>query len=355
MNPKIEFVKKIFSRAKISYSNPPKHLEGNGFAPANIALCKYWGKRNSHLNLPEASSLSISLGNLGAKTRIRCLSAPASEDKVFLNGTEITSAHSEFKNRIIEFLDLFRGRVSDGVTDRVTDGVSDKTIYYQVETEVNIPVAAGLASSAAGFAALVKALDALYGWEFNLRELSMLARLGSGSACRSLWHGFVEWSKGLGSDGIDSHGIPLEFNWPEIRIGILIVDSTQKAISSRVAMEKTRTTSAFFESWKKKSEEDLLSLKGALRDRDFVRLGEITESNALSLHALMLTASPAIMYANEATVSLWHKLWEARKSGLNVYFTEDAGPNLKLLFLKQDIERILSIFPNCQIIAPFGD
>ncbi len=200
---------------------------GQAFAPSNIALCKYWGKRDNTLNLPETSSLSISLGAKGCQTKI--FPIDAAEDNIFCN-QEMMSKDTSFSRRLSHFLDLFR-------VDHCR---------YQVETHLNLPLAAGLASSACGFAALVQALDALYAWELSKQSLSILARLGSGSACRSVWQGFVEWQKGCREDGMDSHGLALNATWPQLRIGLLILHSEQKYLSSREAMERTKTSSPFY-------------------------------------------------------------------------------------------------------------
>lgn len=314
----------------------PKKDRGQAFAPVNIALCKYWGKRDALWNLPETNSLSISLGSLGATTQIQL--SDASHDQIFLNG-ELISASTPFAKRTTSFLDLFR---------------HSESTYYHIETTVNVPVAAGLASSAAGFAALVLALNHLYDWQLESKQLSILARLGSGSACRSIWHGFVEWHKGEEVTGADSHGVPMMDIWPALRLGLLIVSAECKSISSRLAMEKTRATSLFYPAWKDCVTQDLARIKEAISTQNFVKLGEASEANAQALHALMMTTLPSIVYANADTVALWHKVWALRAEGCPVYFTQDAGPNLKLLFQAQDTERLLLAFKDLKVIAPFG-
>ncbi|NCX93179.1 MAG: diphosphomevalonate decarboxylase, partial [Gammaproteobacteria bacterium] len=165
----------------------PQHEEGSAFAPANIALVKYWGKRDEALNLPLTDSLSLSLKTHGTTTRIRIIEE--SQDRFFLNGARVPP-ESDFYRRTHEFLNLFRHQEN-----------------FEMHTESNIPIAAGLASSASGFAALVLALDDLCGWQLPKEKLSVLARLGSGSACRSFWPHWVKWQKGERDDGLDSHGI----------------------------------------------------------------------------------------------------------------------------------------------------
>lgn len=312
----------------------PKENVGTAFAPANIALCKYWGKRDPLWNLPETDSLSISLPHLGATTTV-CFS-DHSEDETFLNGHP---ASVQFSKRISEFLNLFR---------------RDPAQHFHVETQSNIPISAGLASSAAGFAALVLALDQLYAWQLEPRRLSQLARLGSGSACRSFWPGFVEWQKGVHPEGEDSHGIPLDCHWPELRVGLLILEDAAKSISSREAMGITRKTSPFYGAWQAQVPKDMATLKVAIANQNFVQLAETAEANAKALHALMLSAAPSIVYAKPQTLDTWQRIWQLRDEGLPVYFTQDAGPNLKLLFLEKDLSDITAEFPNLRIVAPFG-
>jgi len=315
----------------------PKYAQGTAFAPSNIALCKYWGKRNAELNLPTTSSLSISLGEFGAKTTISLLEAEQT-DIVLVNGKQV-NAESIFVKNLIAFLNLFR---------------PSSFSFYKIETQVNIPIGAGLASSACGFAAIVGALNQLYDWQLPASALSILARLGSGSAARSFWHGFVEWHQGVENNGMDSFGVPLLQKWPNLRIGLLIFNTAQKSVSSRIAMQNTVLTSPFYATWPKKHSLDLQRLRIAIKEWDFNALGETAESNALAMHALMLTANPTICYSQADTIAAMHKIWHHRRLGLSLYFTQDAGPNLKLIFLEQDSTAVTAIFPEVKIVAPFS-
>lgn len=316
----------------------PQKKTGEAFAPANIALCKYWGKRDAVLNLPHTHSLSISLNDLGARTRI-CMRDTKEflQDRVILNGEEVDK-NKPFAKALTSFLDLFRVH---------------KNMYFQVETNVNTPIAAGLASSASGFAALTKALNDLYAWELELDKLSILARLGSGSASRSLWDGFVEWQRGHCREGLDSHGIPLGIKWPELKVGLLIVNAEPKNISSRMAMEKTVNTSPFYKVWPEIVAKDLAILKSAIEERNFKELGNIAEANAQAMHALMMTARPSIIYSTPETLKAQHQIWKLREAGLSLYFTQDAGPNLKLLFLEKDFTDVQNVFPTLKVVTPF--
>jgi diphosphomevalonate decarboxylase len=313
----------------------PPHEKGLAFAPTNIALCKYWGKRDAELNLPITSSLSISLPTKGALTELELHNKP--EDTVILNGNEL-AADSAFVKRISQFLDLFRPQ---------------KEWCLRINIKMNIPVAAGLASSASGFASLVSALNDLFDWKLSRRDLSILARLGSGSASRSLWNGFVEWHAGVQSDGMDSYAEPLDIEWPGLNVGILTINAEQKSISSREAMQRTMNTSLLYGSWPKKVSQDLAFLKQALHLKNFSLLGGAAESNALTMHATMLSSWPPIFYSLPETVAAMQQVWDLRHNGLELYFTQDAGPNLKLLFLEKNKHRVKAYFPQIEIINLF--
>ena len=314
---------------------PPRET-GEAFAPTNIALCKYWGKRDAELNLPMTSSLSISLDQKGATTKLSLLHDKP-HDVITLNGKEV-ALDKPFAKRITAYLDLFRPQ---------------KNWHLQVDTTLTIPVSAGLASSASGFASLALALNDLFDWNCSKRNLSILARLGSGSATRSLWHGFVEWNAGVQPDGMDSYGEPLTVEWPEFCIGILMVSDREKKVSSREAMQRTMDSSMLYGNWPKKVATDLVILKQSLKVRNFSLLGGVAESNALAMHATMLSSWPPICYFLPETVQAMHKVWEVRGKGLELYFTQDAGPNLKLMFLEKDIGKVKVHFPLMEVIKPF--
>lgn len=322
-----KFVDNLLKRAK---GKPG--TRGEAFAPANIALCKYWGKRDTELNLPVNSSFSISLGKLGTRTIIKFAK---SADRIFLNGKPAPKA---FAVRLSAYLDLFRAEGQ----------------FFEVRTKNNIPTAAGLASSASGFAALVKALDQLMGWGFNPRELSMLARLGSGSASRSLYDGFAVWHAGQRPDGMDSYAEPIDAPWDSLRIGILEVSKVRKKVGSTEGMNRTRETSELYEAWPKQAACDYDELRTAVAAQDFPMFGKTAENNALAMHATMMAAWPPLCYWKPQSVSLMQKVWAAREQGMELYFTMDAGPNLKLLFLKENQAAVKKLFPKVQIVKPFS-
>jgi len=325
--------KKDVVRVLLGGKNISAKTSASAFASSNIALCKYWGKRNEELNLPVTSSLSVSLGHLGTRTKI---SFSSTADRIVLNDHELAN-DAPFARRLISFLDLFRSR-------------GEK---YIVETKNNFPTAAGLASSASGFAALVLALDDLYEWRLTKRELSILARLGSGSASRSIFNGFVEWQRGSRDDGMDSFAQVLAKQWPELRLGVVTVADEQKAVASRAGMRRTTETSKLYRSWPLQVEKDLRNIKEAIQRRDFELFGKTAESNALAMHATMLAAWPPLLYWKPQTVLVFQKVWEMREAGVPVYFTIDAGPNVKLLFLESQFNVVREDFHKLEIVTPF--
>lgn len=307
---------------------------GRASAPVNIALAKYWGKRDEELNLPVTSSLSISLGPHGTVTEI--IPNP-SGNAIFCNG-EPMGEDTVFHRRLMNFLALFR---------------PSQAGFFTVRTENSIPTAAGLASSSSGFAAATKALNQLFSWNLPDRTLSILARLGSGSASRSIFDGFVEWHAGSLADGMDSYAEPLPYVWHDLRIGLLTVSQAAKPISSREAMRQTVATSPLYRQWPEKVNGDLAILKRAIRDQEFALFGQTAESNALTMHATMIAAWPSICYWLPETVREMHRIWNLRRDGVPVYFTMDAGPNIKLLFLQETLATVQAAFPNAAIVAPF--
>lgn len=306
------------------------------FAPVNIALIKYWGKRNTELNLPVTNSLSIALPNKGTTTTIRV--NHLANDRYTLNGT-LLDAENEFSKRLNKFCDYFR---------------FTKNWHFDIETHNNIPTAAGLASSASGFAALVLAFDQLFGWQFDKSTLSILARMGSGSACRSLWTGFVEWQKGEREDGCDSFASPLKIRsnqfLSKLCIGLLIFEKDKKIISSRQAMLNTVNTSPSYKNWSTQVANDLKEIKQAIVQHDFIALAKISERNALAMHATMLDSIPSTDFCTKKTGEYREKIWSLRKQGIPVYFTQDAGPNVKLLFQEEITPAIAEHFPEAEII-----
>lgn len=307
---------------------------GEAFAPVNIALVKYWGKRDEELLLPVTDSFSVSL-DLGTTTKISRFHGIL--DEVFLNGERVERSSSFFE-KIFEFLNLIR---------------PDPSFAFCIDTKNTVPTAAGLASSASGFAALVLALNTFFGWNMQNQELSILARLGSGSACRSVLPGFMHWKKGEKEDGSDSFAEPFLETWKDLCLGVMYVDTCKKEVSSRIAMKRSQETSPFYREWPNAVEKSLLDVLEGIKEKDFYRFGQAVEQNALAMHATMLTAIPAVSFFKEKTIAVMNAVWKAREEGLAVFFTMDAGPNVKILFLKKDEQEVKKRFPSVSTIRLF--
>ncbi len=307
---------------------------GKGIAPVNIALSKYWGKRDEVLNLPMNGSVSISLPGLGTETTIQI--SKVAQDSVRLNG-ELLEPSNPFAKRLSHFLNHFRA----------------PNTFFEVATINTVPTAAGLASSASGYAALVLALDDLFDWQLAPQQLSLLARLGSGSASRSLFPGFSIWHKGQQADGMDSFAEAIETTWPGLCVGLVKVNTAQKPISSTLGMQNTVNSCDLYQAWPKQAEKDMAKVLQAIQYQDFNLLGQTAEHNALSMHATMMATWPPIVYWQPESVAAMQTVWQLREQGVAVYFTMDAGPNLKLLFPETEKPAIKQAFPELSIIEPF--
>jgi len=302
-------------------------------APANVALVKYWGKRDEVLHLPVTDSLSLSLGRLGTWMKIEV----AERDRLILDGREYSPATKEYR-RVFEFFDLFRGEAGP---------------FLEIVTRNTVPTAAGVASSASAFAAAVRCLDMLMGWGLSERELSTLARLGSGSACRSLWYGFVHWHRGERADGLDSHGEWIPALWPSLRVLLWVVEGGPKGRSSRDAMRHCAADSPLYSAWAPLVARDLTAALRAIQERNLRELGPLAEGNSLAMHAIMIAARPSIRYWTPATLAALEQVERWRAEGFEVWCTMDAGPNLKLLAEEPTARELVRRQPDLRLVDPF--
>lgn len=307
-------------------------------AHTNIALIKYWGKADAKLRLPLMSSLSMTLDAFYTDTKITKTNGPSS---FYLNGIKQDSAASK---RVFAYLDLLKRKFQ----------ISDHLI---VESVNHVPTAAGLASSSSAFAALAGAFNQYYQLNLNRRELSRLARLGSGSASRSIYGGFALWQKGNSDD--TSYAIPLDEK-PTMDLHLLAVELNPKPkkISSTAGM-KTAQTSPFFKPWIARNKQEINDMIAAIKQQDFTKLGELAELNANEMHAINLTANPPFTYFEPATIKAIRLVEKLRQHGTECYYTLDAGPNLKILTQLRNIKEIeknfLLEFNNVNIVnAGFG-
>lgn len=303
---------------------------------ANIALVKYWGKRDAELNLPAAGSLSLTLGSLLTETTV-AFDADLPADAMTLDGAPVSAAVLEKTSR---WLDLVRAR----------RGFS---LRAKIDSANHFPTASGLASSASGFAALAVAATRAAGLELSARELSILARRGSGSAARSIFGGFVRMHAGASNDGEDCFAEPIATGevWREARMLIAVVGAgAVKEQSSRDAMDHTAETSPYYAAWIAQVPRDLESAERALAAGELRTLGELAEANALAMHASAIAARPGIMYWQPTSLALLARVRELRRAGLPAWATMDAGPHVKVLTDRahaDELAKDLAAVPGC--------
>lgn len=295
-------------------------------ACANIALVKYWGKRDAALNLPAEGSLSLTLAALSTTTTVR-FDPDLAADSLRLDGHPATG---RALTRVSRWLDIVRLRAG---TDARAEVISDN----------DFPTASGLASSASAYAALALAATRAAGLALDPRELSILARLGSGSAARSIHGGFVRMHRGERADGSDAFAEPVTSaspDWP-VRMVIAVVGGGRaKEHASRDAMEHCARTSPLYPGWLASVPGDLASAERAIAARDLDSLGQVAEASALCMHAAAMASRPAILYFEPATLACMAEVRALRAAGVPAYHTMDAGPHVKVLCTADHAERV---------------
>lgn len=299
-------------------------MRASALARSNIALVKYWGKRDATLNLPAAGSISMTLDGLETRTTVEF--GPWERDTVFINDEAL---EGKGLAKISKFLDLVR----------------PGTLCADVRSTNSFPTAAGLASSASGFAALALAASQAAGLELTPQELSVLARRGSGSAARSIVGGFAIWHEGQKSDGTDSFAEELApaDHW-DLRCVVLVTRKGPKDVPSTEGMNHTMETSPFYAEWLNTVRRDMDGAKEAIVQKDFVRLAEVSEGSCLAMHASAMAARPAVIYWNARTLELIHEVRSLRAQGKACFFTIDAGPHVKVFTTAEDVYGVKAYF-----------
>ncbi|EFX06234.1 diphosphomevalonate decarboxylase [Grosmannia clavigera kw1407] len=317
-------------------------------APVNIAVVKYWGKRDAKLNLPTNSSLSVTLSQSDLRTLTTAstssLFAGQDGDTLLLNGeqSDVSGARTQA---------CFRALRSRRAALEAADPSLPKLSTYplRVVSENNFPTAAGLASSAAGFAALVRAIADLYELPDTPSQLSLIARQGSGSACRSVFGGYVAWRMGEAVDGSDSlaEQVAPASAWPDMRALILVVSAAKKGVSSSSGMQQTVATSGLF---KQRVAEvvsgHMAKMEQAIADRDFAAFAEVTMRDSNSFHATCADTYPPIFYMNDVSRAAVRAVEaiNAKAGRVVAAYTFDAGPNAVVYYLEQDADVVLATF-----------
>ncbi|CAI2598251.1 hypothetical protein AKUH1B302M_07170 [Apilactobacillus kunkeei] len=288
-------------------------------AHTNIALVKYWGKENEELIIPANSSLSLTLDEFYTDTSVH-FDESLSSDEVTLNGKVIED------EKITKFMDIIRKK-------------SNINAFASIESTNHVPTSAGLASSASAYAALAAAGSKAYGLNLSQKGLSRLARRGSGSATRSIFGGFAAWNKG--TDDESSYGYSIENPVKmDINMIAIILDNQPKKISSRKGMKISIETSPYYQSWIKQTTADFQIIEEAIKENDFTTLGKTAELNAMRMHSLTLSSDPSYLYINADSLKVINMVKELRETGVECYYTMDAGPNVKIICQSDKISAI---------------
>lgn len=291
-------------------------MQATARAGANIAFVKYWGQADAALSLPLNNSISMTLDNAYTVTAV-AFDRDLEGDLLSLNGRNATGPMLE---RVTEQLDRLRE-------------LAGVRIAARVESRNSFPTGAGIASSASGFAALTAAASAALGLRLPPEELSRLSRLPSGSACRSIFGGYVEWLAGTRHEDSYARQIAPEDHWP-LRDIIAVVSREAKAVSSE-AGHRLAANSPFLAARLAALDDTLARCRAAILERDLSTLGEVIEAEALSMHAVMMTSRPSAWYWSPGTVALIEAVRAWRAQGVPAYFTIDAGPNVHIITLPE--------------------
>lgn len=295
-------------------------MKATAKAPANIAFIKFWGKKDSKLNLPFSNTLSVSLDNIFTVTTVE-FSKDLKKDQIKIDGeTKLTESA-----RLINHLDNIRK-------------LAKSKLYAKVVSKNNFPNSSGLASSASGFAALSLAGTKSLGFDLNEKELSTLARLGSGSASRSIPGGFVEWRKGKDHKSSYAYSIFPPDYW-DLSAIIVMITSKKKDVSTTKGHGIT-TSSPFFNLRIRNLGKRVREMKQAIKDKNIEKFGSILEQECLEFVSMSLTANPYIIYWEPATIRVIKLCKKLRDQGLTPYFTMDAGPQPVIYCLKKDAKKI---------------
>jgi diphosphomevalonate decarboxylase len=278
-------------------------------ASPNIALIKYWGNRDDALRIPANDSLSFTLSRLETRTQV-VFSDDLADDRLIINGSEAE--------------ELSRARASS-LLKHVRE-LSGCRSFAQIESETNFPTAAGLASSAAAFAALALAASTAAGLDLQARELSCLARLGSGSAARSIYSGFALLHAGEDHQSSFAEQLFPVSHWPLIDL-IAVVESDSKSVGS-TSGHQLANSSPLQDARIRDTPRRLDRTRQAIAARDIEALGTICELDSNMMHAVMLTSAPPLLYWSPGSIGLMHRIQRWRAAGDPVFYTIDAGPNV---------------------------
>lgn len=292
-------------------------MQGTAIAQPNIALIKYWGKRDVEHNLPAVGSISVTLHELFTRMCVE-FDESLTADLLVVNG--------EPDEKMLPRLEACLDRVA-----------GDDRPRARITSTCNFPIAAGLASSASAFAAVTVAAAQAVGRAFDVDTLASLAGRASGSAARSVFGGFVELQNL--DNGIRCRTIAQADDWP-LCVVVAITETGPKSVGSTEAMEISRRTSPFYSHWVERQVYDLDTARNAIAGRDFEKLAAIAEHNCLKMHSIMWASRPPMVYWNAATMRCLQTVRQLQGQGIGVFFTIDAGPQVKAVCLPDQVREV---------------
>ena len=312
---------------------------------ANIAIIKYWGKKDPIKMIPATSSISLTLENLFTETEISFITREEAIEKTG-QASDLLYINGELQNeeqikKIAKVVNLFR---------------DDRSQLVKIDTTNNMPTEAGLSSSSSGLSAAIKACNKLFDKNLSREELAQISKFASGSSSRSFFGPVGMWDKNTGEVSEVKTDLKLAMI-------VLVLNEEKKIISSRKGMALCMETSTSFDEWIRQSEIDFENMKKYLSEGDFSKVGELTEENALRMHETTKNANPPFTYLTEKSFDAMEYVKELRKQGEKCYFTMDAGPNVKVLCLEEDFERLKDILgkkykiiaSKCKVISDNDD
>ena len=294
---------------------------------ANIAIIKYWGKKDPIKMIPATSSISLTLENLFTETEISFITKEEAIEKTG-QASDLLYINGELQNeeqikKIAKVVNLFR---------------DDRNQLVKIDTTNNMPTEAGLSSSSSGLSAAIKACNKLFDKNLSREELAQISKFASGSSSRSFFGPIGMWDKDTGEVSEVKTDLKLAMI-------VLVLNEEKKIISSRKGMALCMETSTSFDEWIRQSEIDFENMKKYLQDNDFEKVGKLTEENALRMHRTTETSNPPFSYFLPQTYKAMEFVKNLRdKDSEKCYFTMDAGPNVKVLCLEEDLERLAGIF-----------
>ena len=312
---------------------------------ANIAIIKYWGKKDPIKMIPATSSISLTLENLFTETEISFITREEAIEKTG-QASDLLYINGELQNeeqikKIAKVVNLFR---------------DDRNQLVKIDTTNNMPTEAGLSSSSSGLSAAIKACNKLFDKNLSREELAQISKFASGSSSRSFFGPIGMWDKDTGEVSEVKTDLKLAMI-------VLVLNEEKKIISSRKGMALCMETSTSFDEWIRQSEIDFENMKKYLSEGDFSKVGELTEENALRMHETTKNANPPFTYLTEKSFEAMEYIRKLRKQGEKCYFTMDAGPNVKVLCLEEDFERLKDILrkkykiiaSKCKVISDNDD